>query len=74
MDLPGIIVLSKLQLKTDSRGVIKQGSFSEKGKARENGDAALTGDPRVTLLRNIQARQKTFRREPDLKTQDRGRY
>jgi hypothetical protein len=46
MDLPGIIVLSKLQLKTDSRGVIKQVSLSKKSLLRENGDAALTGDPR----------------------------
>ena len=31
MDLPEIIVLSKLQLKTDSSGEIKQGSLSKKG-------------------------------------------
>jgi hypothetical protein len=50
MDLPGIIVLSKLQLKTDSRGLIKQGSLSKKGLLRGNGDAALIGDPLVTFL------------------------
>jgi hypothetical protein len=49
MDLPGIIVLSKLQLKTDSRGVIKQGSLSQKSLLRENGDAALIDDPLVTF-------------------------
>ena len=57
MDLPGIIVLSKLQLKTYSRGVIKQGSLSKKGLLRKNGDAALIDDPPVTFWK-IQARVK----------------
>ncbi len=35
--------------KTGRRGVIRQGSFSAKGKARGNGDAVLTDDPLVTF-------------------------
>ncbi len=60
MDLPGIIVLSKLQLKTDSRGVIKQGSLSKKGLLRENGDAALIDDPRSPLKRKFKPGSKYF--------------
>ena len=52
--------------KTSRRGVIKQDFFSKKGKARGNGDAALTGDPPVTF-KGSSGQEKTFRREPDLK-------
>ena len=74
MDLPGIIVISKLQLKTDSSGEIKQGSLSKKGLLRENGDAALKDDPRSPFKGKLQARVKIVWREPGLKTQDRRRY
>ena len=62
MDLPGIIVLSKLQLKTDSRGVIKQGSLSKKGLLRGIGDAALTGNPPVTFRKEISSQVRNILR------------
>jgi len=45
-------------------------SFSGQGYS---GDAVLMGDPLVAFQRILQARIKTFGREPDLKTQDRRR-